>query len=100
MDSPLSKRKGLSVSLSVYYKLLTTFIVELNNDFIDNELKITDITKPLIIQAIKEKCEQLFPLKIFSTLGEFTYSLKQDMPDSIIKIIFILRDIFQSYKLN
>ena len=100
MDSPLSKRKGLSVSLSVYYKLLNTFIVELNNDFINNELKITDITKPLIIQAIKAKCEELFPLKIFSTLGEFTYSLKQDMPDSIIKIIFILRDIFQSYKLE
>jgi len=100
MDLPLSKRKFLNVSWSVYYQLLNTFIVDLNKDFLDNELAITDTTKPLIIQAIKEKCEELFPRKMFPTLGEFTYSMKQDMPDTIIQIIFMLRDIFQSYKLE
>ncbi len=100
MDSPLSKRTFLNVSWSVYYKILSTFIVELNKDFLDNELRINDITKPLIIQAIKEKCEELFPIKIFPTLAEFTYSMKQDMPDTIVQIIFILREIFQSYKLE
>jgi hypothetical protein len=100
MDLPLSKRTFLNVSWSVYYKILSTFIAELNKDFLDNELTINDTTKPFIIQSIKEKCEELFPMKMFPTLGEFTYSMKQDMPDTIIKIIFILRDIFQSYKLE
>jgi hypothetical protein len=100
MDFPLSERKFLNVSWSVYYKLLNTFIVDLDKDFIENEIKVNDTTKPFIIQAIKEKCEELFPMKMFPTLCEFTYSLKQDMPNTIVKIILLLRDIFQSYKLE
>lgn len=52
---------------------------------------MNDITKPLINQAITEKCEELFPVKIFPTLGEFIYSIEQDMLDTIIQIIFIFR---------
>lgn len=100
MDSPLSSRKFVNVSWSVYYKILNTFIVDLNNDFLENELKINQYTKPLIIQSVKEKCEELFPIKMFPTLCEFTFSLKQDMPDTIIQIIFLLREIFQSYNLE
>ena len=100
MESPLSKRKFLNVSWEVYYKILSTFIVDLNKDFIENELTINPYTKPFMIDAIKAKCEELFPLKMFPTLAEFTYSLKQDMPDTIVQIILTLREIFQSYKLE
>ena len=96
MESPLSKRKFLNISWSVYYQLLNTFIIELNKDFLENELKINDLTKSLIIQAINEKCEELFPIKMYPTLCEFTYSLKKDIPDTTVQIIFILREIFQS----
>ena len=98
--SPLKARKFATVSQAVYYKQLCSFITAVSKDFAENDLMITDDNKAYVIEALKEKCETIFPVKILPVLGEFTFSLQSDLPENILQIIFILREVFQSYNLE
>jgi len=101
MDTPpLKVRKFATVSQAVYYKQLSAFITALSKDFEENNLTITDDNKAYVIEALKENCETKFPVKILPVLGEFTFSLQSDLPENILQIIFILREVFQSYTLE
>ena len=97
--SPLQSRKFVTVSQTVYYKQLSAFITAVSKDFAENELMINDDNKAYIIEALREKCEDIFPRIIMPDLGEFTFSLQSDLPENILQIILILREVFQSYNL-
>lgn len=98
--SPLKPRKFAIISHAIYYKQLSALITELCKDFAENDLTITDDNKAYVIEALKEKCETKFPLKILPVLGEFTFSLQSDLPENVLQIIFILREVFESYNLE
>ena len=100
MVPPLKKRQFSNIAWAVYYKQLSAFITELWEDFAKNDLTITDDNKAYVIEALKEKCDTKFPVKILPVLGEFTFSLQSDLPENVLQIIFILREVFESYNLE
>ena len=99
MVPPLKKRQFSNIAWAVYYKQLSALITELCKDFAENDLTISDDNKAYVIEALKEKCETKFPVKILPVLGEFTYSIESDLPENVLQIIFILREVFESCNL-
>ena len=98
--TPLKKRKFTTISYAVYYKQLSALITEVSKDFDENHLTINEDNRAYVIEALREKCAIIFNKQAFPTLGEFTFSLNSDLPENIIKIILILREVFRTCTLD